>query len=171
MHRRRLTHPSKKPLTLGRAPIGAWFTYRRSAARCDTTPQSARVLTVTTVVLNHRQLALGLPHLRARWCSMHHWFHVKHGSFTPSQNKTQGRNKHCFGPINIQKCSVNYSSSSDVPGAKAPTIRARSSSPANSMVIRPFFAPRVTLTRVSKASESRVERAGRGVLRARSTFG
>ena len=64
-----------------------------------------------------------------------------------------------------------YSSSRDVPGANAPTIRARSSSPANSIVIRPFFAPRVTLTRVSKASERRVESAGRGVLRARSTFG
>ena len=39
------------------------------------------------------------------------------------------------------------------------------------MVMRPFFAPRVTFTRVSKASDSRVESAGRGVLRARKTLG
>ena len=76
-----------------------------------------------------------------------------------------------LGPTVVFTSDEVYSSSRDVPGANAPTIRARSSSPANSIVIRPFFAPRVTLTRVSKASERRVESAGRGVLRARSTFG
>lgn len=90
----------------------------------------------------------------------------------PFRTRSGGRDSFCLGPQGVVLTfDVGYSSSSDVPGASAPTMRARSSSPANSIVMRPFFAPRVTLTRVSKASESRVERAGRGVLRARSTRG
>ena len=52
-----------------------------------------------------------------------------------------------------------------VPGTRVSTIRARSSSPANSIVILPFFDPRVTLTLVSKTSDSRVDSAGSGALR------
>ena len=82
-----------------------------------------------------------------------------------------GRPTLCPPPTVNRRIRAGYSSSRDVPGASASTRRARSSSPANSMVMRPFFAPRVTFTRVSKASDSRVESAGRGVLRARKTLG
>ena len=92
-------------------------------------------------------------------------------SVASSQREMGAETVSVSAPAVVFTLGVSYSTSSDVPGASAPTIRARSSSPANSIVMRPFFAPRVTLTRVSKASESRVDSAGRGVLRARSTFG
>lgn len=107
-------------------------------------------------------------------------FHVKHSreprTLEPSrlpdrQRQRWGRDTQCLGPTVNRRIRAGYSSSRDVPGASASTRRARSSSPANSMVMRPFFAPRVTFTRVSKASDSRVESAGRGVLRARKTLG